>query len=516
MSELIDISYFNRGDGDIVVYTSGGRTLVDNIPGVLTHNVAASVTPTTTHAEGDFSGLFVGDTSLSTNDITNEIRSGELKGLIDLRDTTLPNLQSQLDEMASEMRDLFNLIHNRGAPYPGMTTATGTREFIDSSTQTITFGSGDTKIALFNSDGEQVARSNLQLILGGSGPHTIDTVAADMQTWIRANGALFATVTVNSDGYLDIDLNSTTVSLALRDQTSGIDGSAASDASIQFDSDADGDIDETVSGFSNFFGLNDIFVDTQPDNVWESDVQPVGQTASMATLTFRDSTGLLGNVAISAGDTLDDIVTSVNNASIGVTASKVPDGAGHRLRFARDNGASITVTQDVGDGGTFLTDIGLHSANTRVAGTLGIRSDILTTPGLLSGGAMQFDATIGTLGEYRMSVGDDTVALALANAFASTNSFDTAGGLVSVTTTFSQFAASIVSNNATQAQSVESDLVYQTSLTDSLHNKSDTTRGANLDEEMAELIVFEQAYSASARVVKIIQNMFEALERAVS
>jgi len=85
-----------------------------------------------------------------------------------------------------------------------------------------------------------------------------------------------------------------------------------------------------------------------------------------------------------------------------------------------------------------------------------------------------------------------------------------------VTTTFSQFAASIVSNNATQAQSVESDLVYQTSLTDSLRNKSDTTRGANLDEEMAELIVFEQAYSASARVVKIIQNMFEALERAVS
>ena len=85
-----------------------------------------------------------------------------------------------------------------------------------------------------------------------------------------------------------------------------------------------------------------------------------------------------------------------------------------------------------------------------------------------------------------------------------------------MTTTFSQFAASIVSNNATQAQSVESDLVYQTSLTDSLRNKSDTTRGANLDEEMAELIVFEQAYSASARVVKIIQNMFEALERAVS
>ncbi|MCP5366054.1 MAG: flagellar hook-associated protein FlgK [Hyphomicrobiales bacterium] len=516
LSELVDISYFNRGDGDIVVYTTGGRTLVDNIPGVLTHDAAASVTPTTTHAEGDFGGLYIGSTALTTNDITNEIRGGELKGLIDLRDGVLPDMQSQLDELAAEMRDVFNQIHNRGAPFPGMQTATGTREFVDSSTQTITFGSGDTTIALFDGNGEQQALSTLVTILGGTGPFTVDAVAAGIETWLQANGAAAATAAVNADGFLDINLNSTTLNMVLRDETATANGSTASDATIQFDADGDGDIDETVSGFSYFFGLNDFFVDGQPDNVWESDVLPGATTATVATLTFRDSTGLLGNIAVSAGDTLDEIVTAVNNAGIGITASKVPDGAGYRLRFASDDGTSITVTQDVGGGDSLLTDIGLHSADVRVASALEVRSDILAAPGLIAGGAMQWDADLGTAGEYRMGVADGTIAVSLANAFASTNAFDTAGGLVGVTNTFAQFAAAIVSDNATLAATNTADLDYQKTLTQSLQTKSDTTRGVNLDEEMAELIVFEQAYSAAARVISIIQNMFEALDAAVS
>jgi flagellar hook-associated protein 1 len=50
---------------------------------------------------------------------------------------------------------------------------------------------------------------------------------------------------------------------------------------------------------------------------------------------------------------------------------------------------------------------------------------------------------------------------------------------------------------------------------DSLKAKSDSVRGVNLDEEMSDLILFEQAYAAAARLIGVIQNMFEALERAV-
>ncbi|HBT42816.1 MAG TPA: hypothetical protein DEB21_12575, partial [Rhodospirillaceae bacterium] len=44
----------------------------------------------------------------------------------------------------------------------------------------------------------------------------------------------------------------------------------------------------------------------------------------------------------------------------------------------------------------------------------------------------------------------------------------------------------------------------------------DSIRGVNLDEELADLIVFEQAFSAAARVISVIQEMIDRLEQAVA
>ena len=165
LAQLIDISYFYRADGDVVVFTSAGRTLVDNVPATLTHNAASSVTATTTLAEGDLNGLYVG-TAIAGNDITNNVTGGTVKGLIDLRDTILPNLQSQLDEMAAEIRDTFNQIHNRGTPFPGSQSMSGTRVFVSPSTQTIdldpTGSVDDVNISLFTNSGDQSATTTLK------------------------------------------------------------------------------------------------------------------------------------------------------------------------------------------------------------------------------------------------------------------------------------------------------------------------------------------------------------------
>ena len=117
LAELIDIRYFVRSDGDVVVFTSNGRTLVDNIPATLTHRAASTVSATSTHAEGNIGGIFVG-TEIAGNDITDEIKEGQLKGLVELRDSVLTDLQSQIDEMAAGIRDTFNQVHNSGPPTP--------------------------------------------------------------------------------------------------------------------------------------------------------------------------------------------------------------------------------------------------------------------------------------------------------------------------------------------------------------------------------------------------------------
>ena len=526
LSELIDIRVFKRGDGDLVVHTAGGTTLVDNVAVTLSHISAANAAATSTYAEGNIDGIFIGDPALG-HDITNAIRSGQLSGLIEMRDATLPNLQSTIDELAAEVRDGVNRIHNRGVAFPGLRQATGSRVFVEPNTQTMTLANGgDVTLALFDAAGDQAAATTLETVMqsaafgGGAqpanGPWTITEVAATIEDWLRANGAAAATVALDADGRLEINLNAPSLNLAFRDEAATASGSVAQDAVVRFDADGDGAVDETVAGFSYFFGLNDLFTDGLADNIHETNVVGAGFTASAATLTFRNAAGILGGpLAIAAGDSLADIAAAINTTIPGLTAGIVPDGNGVRLRISSDDGASFTATQDVGGGDTLLTDLAIHSADVRVAGALAVRADIVASPERISRGTVQWDPDLGTAGAYFVSVGDDTVIRQLAAASGDVNGFDGAGGVDATTATFSGYAARIIGEVSAQAELNESRASFQGGLVESLRFKSDSVRGVNLDEEMGDLILYEQAYAAAARVISVIQNMFEALERAV-
>ena len=519
MSKLIDIRYFYRSDGDVVVFTSNGRTMVDNVPLTLTHAAASTVASTATHAEGDFGGLFIGPTT-SDNDVTTELASGQLKGLVDLRDSVLTDLQSQIDELSSQLRDEFNRIHNQGSSFPGIQTMTGTRALIDPAVQTITFsGTTDSRLILFDSSGDQTATTTVRALVGGAGPVTVDAMNNLVQTWLQANGAAGAAVSA-ATGKLSIALNTTTRNLAIRDEaTANTAGATHSDATIQFDANGDTVIDETVSGFSNFFGLNDFFVDNLNENIHESNVVASTWTSPGAidTLTFYDSNGLiatpLGAVAIAAGSTLTATIAAINTANIGVTAAAIPDGAGFRLRVASDAGRDMVVTQGAGD--TILTELGMHFADVRVATNISVRTDIINSPSKVTRGAPQWDANLGVAGEYFSSVGDDSVAKNLAEEMSAGSSFSDAGGLSTTIASFEEYASGILSRNASLADTNTTEQTYQRALVDSLQYKSDTFRGVNLDEEMSNLILYENAYAAAARVVAVIQDMFDTLERTV-
>ena len=514
LSELVDIRFFFRSDGDVVVFTSGGRTLVDTIPPKITHSAASSVSASTTKNEGDFTGIFVG-TIVARNDITSELRGGQLKGLVDLRDDILANMQSQLDEFAAEMRDVFNQIHNRGVSFPGAQSYAGTRTFVRSAVQTITFnGTDDTTVVLFDASGNQTAQTTIRTLNSNVATITIANLATQLQAFLRANGAATATVAISTTNKLDINLNTPAINLSFRDETATTNGSTLEDAVIAFNANAAGPTDETVNGFSNFFGFNDFFVDNLAENIYESNVLVSTFTVSASALTFRDASGTLGSpLTVAAGTSLEDLATLITNSVTDVTATIVTDGSGVRLRISHDNGSSMTVTQAAGN--TFLTDINLHLADVRVAGTLTVRADIASTPAKLSTGAVLWDADRGAAGEYFMSIGENSVIDALAEAFSASNQFDTAGGLATAKTTFAEFASKIVSENARLAATNESSIDRQRSLTESLQFKSDSVRGVNLDEELSNLIIFEQGFAAAARVISVIQRMFETLERVI-
>lgn len=528
LSELVDIRYFFRSDGDVAIFTSDGSTLVDTIPPAITHTSAAAVTPTTTHGEGDFSGFFIGDTSIEANDKTTDFRGGQVKGLIDMRDTFLPDLQSQLDQLAATLRDSMNQIHNSGVAFPGEQEYNGTRTFIEPTTQAIqldpTNSADDVSIILFDTSGDESVKTTLNTIMtdagfsarGSGNDWHINDIATTMQNWLRNNGAPSATVATNTAGKFDIAISNTSLNLAFRDETATANGSTQANAEIAFDANGDGFVDETVAGFSNFFGLNDFFVDSLTDNVWESDVQASSYVTAGGTLTFRDSTGLIGTLTVGANSSLSSIVTAINNDSTlsqTFTAGMIPDGSGERIRISHNNGSSFQLTD--GNNETVLSGAGIDLADVRTSTTLSVRSDILSNPGGIATGTVQWDAARGNAGEYFMSSADETTVAAMATALTGTTNFSVAGGLSNVSNTFSQRAASIIATNSSLANDNERDISSQRALQESLVFKQTSEAGVNLDEELANLIIFEQAFSASARVISTINDMFDALERIV-
>lgn len=101
LSKVMDISYFRKDNGAIVLSTGTGRTLVDSTVFPLSY-AGASI-----GADSSYPGTIPGIT-IGGVDITKDLRSGSLKGLVDLRDTILPQAQAQLDELAGTMISSFD------------------------------------------------------------------------------------------------------------------------------------------------------------------------------------------------------------------------------------------------------------------------------------------------------------------------------------------------------------------------------------------------------------------------
>ncbi|MCC6598818.1 MAG: flagellar hook-associated protein FlgK [Alphaproteobacteria bacterium] len=104
LSGFIEVSFFTRGDGVLVVQTNQGQELASEKPSVLTFRplpLSASTSYPTSAA-----GVYVGDPVLnpvSAVDIASLSPGGKLGGLLELRDVIFPKQMAQLDELAHKM-----------------------------------------------------------------------------------------------------------------------------------------------------------------------------------------------------------------------------------------------------------------------------------------------------------------------------------------------------------------------------------------------------------------------------
>ena len=103
-------------------------------------------------------------------------------------------------------------------------------------------------------------------------------------------------------------------------------------------------------------------------------------------------------------------------------------------------------------------------------------------------------------------VGDGSNALRLA-AMRQKNA------MVDNNATFSEFYTSIISRIGTQGEEAKDRIENQETLLKNLSNLRESISGVNLDEEMANMVKFQHGYNASARVIKMVNEMLETIVR---
>lgn len=517
LSEKIDITYFKRDTGEIMIQTKSGVTLLDNDPHKLSHSAVSQTSPSSTYAGGEIGGIMVDGV-----DITNKISEGELKGLIETRDVTLPSLQSQLDEMAGVLKKTINEIHNQGTAYPATPSSlTGTRSFADSARQRIQIEGGDVRFTIFGKDGKQIATTSLGGDLGFT-EGTVDDMTNRLQTWLRdPNGANLpqAVARINDDGQFVIDTGDSEYSVSIMDQTTSTAGADQQSVKVKFAGNGSTNYDREYSGFSNFFGMNDFFTTQSNESIYDSKVLSSNVNLGLrapATISFSDKEhGLnFGSITVIPGESLQDIVNKVNNdptLNQSVRASLVPNGSGYMLRIVNTSGQQLDMSESRRNGDPssgLLERLGMAPSNTLTAGSITVRDDLVSSPSLIAAGLPEFNKNTG---EYQLNPAANNIANGMGKVFSTSQSFNQSGTIAQSDTTLSNYAATFVGNIASQTRATEESLAYQNELTNSISTKEAKISGVDVDEELGYMIMFQQTYAACAKAFTASKEMLDML-----
>ncbi|HEY6833105.1 MAG TPA: flagellar hook-associated protein FlgK [Pseudolabrys sp.] len=300
----LDVSYFTTSSGSLQVYTSSGQALVDTSVHQLSYTPAANVTASTTYSATPPSGF--GGIMVNGVDITSQIQSGSIGALIDLRDTSLPDAQSQLDQLANQLKASVNAVNNQGTSIPPPTSLTGTAAV---SSTTPLAGSGTVRIAVADQSGNLVSYQDLNL----SSYATVgDLVSA-------INGISGVSASINSTGNVVIASTDTSDGIAINEMSSAVGANG--------------------QGLSDWLGLNDLITGSGASDIAvRSDV--LNNPSLLATSTLDSSASpATGSQVLSPGSTtaVDDLYQTL----IGSTSFSTAGGLGSTSTSFADYAANI-------------------------------------------------------------------------------------------------------------------------------------------------------------------------------
>lgn len=262
LSSYMNVNYYTTSNGDLQVSSATGLALVDGKAHTLSYTPTSNVSALTSYSSGGFSGITVDGV-----DLTSQITSGKVGALITMRDQTLPAEQTQLDQLAQQLKSSLNTITNGASSVPPPSSLTGSTVVSGGAGLA---GSGTVRIAVTDQSGKLVSYQDINL----GGYATI----GDLVTAL--NGMSGISASVDANGHLKISSTTAGDGIAINDMTSSVGG----------------------VGFSDYFGMNDLVTGTGASN-------------------FAVRTDLLTGAASLPTDTLDGSATLTTGSSVLVSGS---------------------------------------------------------------------------------------------------------------------------------------------------------------------------------------------------
>lgn len=163
----------------------------------------------------------------------------------------------------------------------------------------------------------------------------------------------------------------------------------------------------------------------------------------------------------------------------------------------------------------FFNSNGLPGTDTvtNSAMNLAVTNRLRGNPNLLSLGGLTLSTPTGDtpVYTYERSSGDNSIVQRLAQLGIDALDFPASGGLGQSRQNFASYAAQIIGTAATKTASAQSEKENQQVLYDGFAARSSSISGVNLDEELANTVIYQNAYGASARIISVTNELFDTL-----
>jgi flagellar hook-associated protein 1 FlgK len=508
LSQYIGVQTTTQADGQMLVSTSDGVSLVGaSTYGQLSYSggSAGSYPPIALQTIDPTTGQTVGPSQA----LDSHLGSGQLEGLVSMRDGALANFQQELGNFAQQTALAFNAQSNANAAYPPPTALTGTNTGL-LSTDSLNF-TGQTTIAVAGQSGDLVSQINVDFDTGtlsvDGGPSvsigsTIGSLTAALNSALGSNGTASFT-----NGALSI-------------AASGTNGIVVQD-------DASDPSSRGGTGFSQFFGLNNIFQSSAPSIAATGlSTSDAGGFAAGGTMQFvlKGPNGQIGkqsSVTLTAGMSIGDIVGALNTAFGGAASfSLSSSGALTMTPSAANSGYQLNVVSDsttrgsTGMSFTQLFGLGTQQLAAQAQG-FSVNSALTANPSLLPMGQPSITSSTA-IGDPIVASGDASGLDALENVSGAQQTFQAAGTLTAQSTSLSNYVGAFYQDIATQTQTASTNSTTQSDRLTQAQSLQSQTSGVNLDDELSKMVVYQQAYSAGARLLQVAQALDQTLEQDVT